>query len=183
MGFTSTKAIDYSGQLKVYQLVNQTSGLADFEADKPRGGKSVLAELMAGHDRSIDTAEALKITRNLPPHFAPGTPGRAYYSNLNYRLLGEIIEAISEKPMAINFRGAHLRAAWFAAHLSLRLDKVPPRRVTRHTLFEQRRGQCSPIPVLEYIRWRPGFYCFRMYDFPARLSSKGACLTRHSWNG
>ncbi|MBM3243114.1 beta-lactamase family protein [Candidatus Poribacteria bacterium] len=97
------KGTDYSRQLKVYQLVNQTSGLADFEADKPRRGKSVLDELTAGHDRSIDTAEALKITRTLSPHFAPGTPGRAYYSNLNYRLLGEIIEALTEKPMAVNF--------------------------------------------------------------------------------
>ena len=97
------KGSDYSRQLKVYQLVNQTSGLADFEADKPRGGKSVLDELMAGHDRAIDTAEAIEITRNLFPRFAPGTPCKAYYSNLNYRLLGEIIEAITEKPMAENF--------------------------------------------------------------------------------
>ncbi|MBN2436954.1 MAG: beta-lactamase family protein [Spirochaetes bacterium] len=97
------KGIDYSFQLKVYQLVNQTSGLADFETDKVRGGKSVLCELMAGLDRAIDTAEALRITRSLHPHFVPGTPGRAYYSNLNYRLLGEIIEAITEKPMSVNF--------------------------------------------------------------------------------
>jgi CubicO group peptidase (beta-lactamase class C family) len=97
------KGVDYSRQLKVFQLVNQTSGLADFEADKPRRGKSVLDELMAGHDRAIDTAEALRITRSLSPHFAPGTPGRAYYSNLNYRLLGEIIQAITGKPMAVNF--------------------------------------------------------------------------------
>jgi len=97
------KGTDYSHQLKVFQLVNQTSGLADFEVDKPRGGKSVLAELIAGEDRYIDTAEALRITRNLTPHFAPGTPGQAYYSNLNYRLLGEIIEAITQKSMAANF--------------------------------------------------------------------------------
>ena len=97
------KGTDYSRQLKVYQLVNQTSGLADFETDKPRGGKSVINELMTGHDRSIDTAEALRITRTLSAHFAPGTPGRAYYSNLNYRLLGEIIATVTEKPMAVNF--------------------------------------------------------------------------------
>jgi D-alanyl-D-alanine carboxypeptidase len=97
------KGTDYSRQLKVVQLLNQTSGLADFEADKQRGGKSVLDELKAGHDRGIDTAEALRITRSLSPHFAPGTPGRAYYSNLNYRLLGEIIEALTDKPMAVNF--------------------------------------------------------------------------------
>jgi CubicO group peptidase (beta-lactamase class C family) len=98
------KGIDYSHQIKVFQLVNQTSGLADFEVEKPRRGKSVLDELMAGHDCAIDTAEALRITHSLSPHFPPGTPGRAYYSNLNYRLLGEIIVAITEKPMAINFQ-------------------------------------------------------------------------------
>lgn len=97
------KGRDYSRELKVYQLVNQTSGLADFETEKVRGGKSVLAELKAGHDRAIDTAEALRITRGLPAHFPPGTPGRAHYSNFNYRLLGEIIESITQKPMAVNF--------------------------------------------------------------------------------
>lgn len=102
-GIHRYKGADYSRQLKVFQLVNQTSGLADFEMDKPRGGKSVFKALMAGHDRAIDTAEALTITRRLAPHFPPGTPGRAYYSNLNYRLLGEIIEALTGKPMAVNF--------------------------------------------------------------------------------
>jgi CubicO group peptidase (beta-lactamase class C family) len=97
------KGADYSHQLKVFQLVNQSSGLADFEADKPRGGKSLLDELKAGHDRYIDTAEALRITRRLSPHFPPGTPGRAYYSNFNYRLLGEIIETITHKSMTANF--------------------------------------------------------------------------------
>jgi len=102
-GIHNYKGADYSRQIKVFQLVNQTSGLADFETDKPRGGKSVLEELIAGHDRAIDTAEALTITRRLAPHFPPGTPGKAYYSNLNYRLLGEIIEALTGKPMAVNF--------------------------------------------------------------------------------
>jgi hypothetical protein len=78
------KGTDYSRQLKVFQLVNQTSGLADFEVEKPRRGKSVMDELIAGHDHPIDTAEALRITRGLSPHFAPGMPGRAYYSNLNF---------------------------------------------------------------------------------------------------
>jgi D-alanyl-D-alanine carboxypeptidase len=97
------KGTDYGIQLKVFQLVNQTSGLADFEADKPRGGKSVLDELKAGHDRAIDIAEALKITRSLSPQFSPGTPDRAYYSNLNYRLLGEIVQSLTQKSMAENF--------------------------------------------------------------------------------
>jgi CubicO group peptidase (beta-lactamase class C family) len=41
--------------------------------------------------------------RRLAPRFAPGTPGKTHYSNANYRLLGAIIEAVTEKPMAANF--------------------------------------------------------------------------------
>jgi CubicO group peptidase (beta-lactamase class C family) len=66
-------------------------------------GKSILDELKAGHDRSIDTAEAIEIIRKLSPHFPPGTRGKAYYSNTNYRLLGAIIEIVTGKSMAANF--------------------------------------------------------------------------------
>jgi CubicO group peptidase (beta-lactamase class C family) len=45
----------------------------------------------------------MEIVRNLSPHFAPGTRGKAYYSNANYRLLGAIIESVTEKSIAENF--------------------------------------------------------------------------------
>ena len=98
------KGEDYSRRIKVCELVNQSSGLADYESDKIRGGKSVIDGLKAGRDRAVSTAEAMEIIRNLPPHFAPGTPGRAYYSNANYRLLGAMIESVTGKPMEANFR-------------------------------------------------------------------------------
>ena len=94
---------DRSDRIRVVHLLNQTSGLADYEADKPRGGRSVLDELKSGHDRAIDLDEAMEIVRRLPPRFAPGTPGKAYYSNANYRLLGAIIESVTGKAMAANF--------------------------------------------------------------------------------
>jgi CubicO group peptidase (beta-lactamase class C family) len=97
------KGTDYSNQIKISNLISQTSGLADYETDKPRRGKSILDELKAGQDRAINSAEAMEIVRNLTPHFAPGTPGKAYYSNANYRLLGAIIECVTGKPMAANF--------------------------------------------------------------------------------
>ncbi len=102
-GIHTYKGEDYSSRIKVFELVNQSSGLADFEMDRPRGGKSVMDDLKAGHDRPIDLGEAIEITRRLLPHFPPGTPSRAYYSNLNYRLLGEIIESITEQSMSVNF--------------------------------------------------------------------------------
>jgi D-alanyl-D-alanine carboxypeptidase len=97
------KGIDYSDQIKVSELIAQTSGLPDHEKDKPKGGKSVMDELKAGEDRAIDTQEAIEIVRTLSPRFAPSKPSKAHYSNANYRLLGAIIESITEKPMAANF--------------------------------------------------------------------------------
>ena len=102
-GIHTYKGTDYSDRIKVVELVNQTSGLADYEADKPQGGKSVIEELKSGNDRYIDTAEAVEIIRKLSPHFPAGTRGKAYYSNANYRLLGAIIEIITGKSMAANF--------------------------------------------------------------------------------
>ena len=98
------KGTDYSDRISVFHLINQSSGLADHEAEKPRHGKSVIDELKSGHDRAIDTAEAMEIVRNLTPHFVPGARGKAYYSNANYRLLGAIIENVTRKPMATNFK-------------------------------------------------------------------------------
>lgn len=97
------KGTDYSHRILVSELVNQSSGLADYETDKPRGRKSVLDELKAGHDRAINTPEAMEIVRKLSPRFAPGTRGKAHYSNANYRLLGAIIETVTGKPTAANF--------------------------------------------------------------------------------
>ena len=94
---------DYSARIKLSELISHTSGLADYEADRPRGGKSILDELKAGLDRPVSTAEAIEITRKLVPRFPPGTPGRAYYSNTNYRLLGAVIEIVTGKSMATNF--------------------------------------------------------------------------------
>lgn len=99
------RGVDYSPQIKLYQLVAQTSGLPDYEIDKPKGGHSVLDDLKAGTDRAIDTAEALAITRTLTPRFAPGAGGdtKAHYSNGNYRLLGAIIEQVTGKSIPAVF--------------------------------------------------------------------------------
>jgi len=124
------KGTDYSDRIKVSELVNQSSGLADYEADKPWGGKSVLNELKAGHDRAIDTAEAIEIVRSLSPRFAPGTRSKAHYSNTNYRVLGAIIESVTEKPMAANFEERifaplGLRHTYLFDWTAPRSDEVP----------------------------------------------------------
>ena len=121
---------DYSERIKVAELVGQTSGLADYEGDKLRGGQSVVDELKAGHDRAISTPEAIEITRSLAPHFAPGTPGKVYYSNTNYRLLGALIETVTGQPMAANFAERicaplGLQRTYLFDWTTPRLDEVP----------------------------------------------------------
>jgi len=96
--------IDYSSRITISNLIAQTSGLPDHETDKLKGEISLLDDLKAGNDRYIDTTEAIQIVRKLSPKFPPGAGNKAYYSNANYRLLGAIIEAVTGKPMAENFR-------------------------------------------------------------------------------
>jgi len=97
------RGIDYSDRIKVSELVDQSSGLADHETEKPRDANSIIDDLKRGRDRAVDTAEAVEIVRRLSPHFPPGTPRRAHYSNLNYLLLGAIVESVTGRSMAANF--------------------------------------------------------------------------------
>lgn len=99
-GIHRCKGEDFSERIRVLQLLNQTSGLADHETGRPRGGRSVLDQLKAGQDRAVETEEVVEILRRLPARFAPGTPGKAHYSNANYRLLGAIVEKVTATSMA-----------------------------------------------------------------------------------
>jgi D-alanyl-D-alanine carboxypeptidase len=101
-GINVSDGRDRSAEIRVVDLLAQTSGVADYEMGRPRGARSVMDRLKAGEDWSITTEEAVEIVRQLPARFAPATPGKAHYSNLNYRLLGEIIEAITGRSMSAN---------------------------------------------------------------------------------
>lgn len=97
----------------------------------------------------------MEIVRRLPPRFPPGIPGRAYYSNANYRLLGAIIESVTGKAMAANFE----ERIFAPLGLQLMLSKW-------YTLFTQNemivkrffalpggpvRGPCPPIRILPAV--------------------------------
>lgn len=97
---------DYSRQIKVYQLVGQTSGLADYFEDRPKGGRSLLDNLKDGQDPEYDVHKVIETVRTLTPHFVPGTNGdsRAHYSDTNFQLLGAIIAAVTGQPVETAFR-------------------------------------------------------------------------------
>jgi len=94
---------DYGSTITIGQLLSQTSGLADYFEDKPKGGRSLLDDLKEGRDRLLAIEDIVSIVRGLPPKFAPGT-GKAAYSDTNYALLGAIIVAVTGKPIAANLK-------------------------------------------------------------------------------
>jgi D-alanyl-D-alanine carboxypeptidase len=89
---------DYSQEITIRQLLSNTSGIADYYIEKPKGGKSVFELLLENPARTWRMDETIEIARDkLEPHFRPGTG--AFYSDTNFDLLGKIIEAITGQPL------------------------------------------------------------------------------------
>lgn len=67
------KGRDHSPDLKIYQLLSQTSGLPDYFEDKPPGGRSLYQDIKAGvPDRAYTLKDVLDRVRTLTPKFQPG---------------------------------------------------------------------------------------------------------------
>ena len=86
------KGTDYSYALTLSDLLFQTSGLPDYFTE---GG---IEKRASKEDFAISTVEIIEITKNLKPHFAPSGK-KAYYSDLNFQLLGEVIEKVAKMPL------------------------------------------------------------------------------------
>lgn len=93
---------DYSNSITIRQLLAHSSGLPDYFQHKNPKGISLESEIFSGSDRAWSTEEAIQISKTFQPYFAPGSPGKAHYSNTNYQLLGLILERISGKSFAAN---------------------------------------------------------------------------------
>lgn len=89
--------LDYSKQLKVYQLVHQTSGLADYYED------GLVDDFKHNRDHAYNLTDVLTMVRGMTPNAAPDS-GKSYYSDTNYQLLGAIIESVTECPLAQVFQ-------------------------------------------------------------------------------
>lgn len=93
---------DHSREISVRQLLSHTSGLPDYFQDKPRGGESLETQVTRGIDQSWSFEEAIARSKKLEPHFAPGTKGKAHYSDTNFQLLGKIIEVVTGQSYEAN---------------------------------------------------------------------------------
>lgn len=92
-GLHTYKGVDYSHKLTLSDLLFQISGLPDYLTE---GG---IERRAIEEDFAISTAELIEITKTLKPHFVPRSTNRAFYSDINFRLLGEIIEKVAQMPL------------------------------------------------------------------------------------
>lgn len=85
------KGIDYSYELTIEHLISQTSGLPDFYLE---GAGSIFSRVKR-QDFSYTFEDELNWIKSMKPHFVPGTKTKAYYTDVNFDLLGKIIEVVS----------------------------------------------------------------------------------------
>jgi D-alanyl-D-alanine carboxypeptidase len=84
------KGKDYSSEIQIRHLLNQTTGLPD-------DFYPLFDKLLADHDLDIGPREAVEWAKdNLTPQGVPGK--KAYYTDTNYHLLGLIAENIYREP-------------------------------------------------------------------------------------
>lgn len=91
---------EYTRELTVRHLLAHSSGLPDYFQGKDAGGGSLEATILGGKDRAWTYEEAIGMSKSMSPLFAPGTKGKAHYSDTNYQLLGKIIEVVTERTYA-----------------------------------------------------------------------------------
>ena len=90
-GIHTFKGIDYSSDMTVADLLFQTSGLPDIYLD----GSDPYFKRVIREDFSFSFDELLQKAKEMPPVFPPRTPHKAYYTDVNFDLLGCIIKLIT----------------------------------------------------------------------------------------
>lgn len=100
-GLHKNNEVDYSYNLTISNLLFQTSGLPDYFEE---GKSSIKRFFKTEEDIYLDFNQKIEMVKKLKPHFAPGTSNRAYYSDINFDMLGEIIESILGLPLEEAYR-------------------------------------------------------------------------------
>lgn len=82
------KGEEYSSKLTIGHLLFQTSGLPDISEES----KNNLRAQVITEDMHINFDKIITLTKELKPHFTPDTMNRAHYADINFDMLGVIIE-------------------------------------------------------------------------------------------
>jgi CubicO group peptidase (beta-lactamase class C family) len=99
-GLHTYKGKEYSFKLTVSDLLFQTSGLPDvYEEGKDSAKSSAINE-----DFRYTFNEIVEMVKHLNPHFKPRTIKKAHYADINFDMLGEILERIFNWPLSKIYR-------------------------------------------------------------------------------
>lgn len=82
---------DYSKDITIYDLICHSSGLPDIFEEK----KNSVKENAITKDIGLALQDKIDLTKQLKPHFKPNSKNKAYYSDINFDLLGMIIEKVT----------------------------------------------------------------------------------------
>ncbi len=93
------KREDFTSLLSIRHLMSHTSGLPCYLIDKRHDGKKNMDLILSGNDQAWPIKKVIAEVKKMKPKFKPGTPGKAAYSETNFRLLGKILEVISQKSL------------------------------------------------------------------------------------
>ncbi|GAB3058026.1 hypothetical protein GCM10027286_22110 [Virgibacillus ainsalahensis] len=89
------KGREYSNSLTLSNLLFHTSGLRDvIEEGSNKSKKRAIYK-----DVQTDFNEAIIKTKEIKPHFAPDTGKRAHYANINFEILGKIVEIVTNSTL------------------------------------------------------------------------------------
>ena len=94
------KGREYSSKLTLSNLLFHTSGLRDVIEEG--SNKSKIRAL--NKDVQTDFNETIIKTKGIKPHLAPDMGKRAHYANINFEILGEIVEIVTNSTLEEVFR-------------------------------------------------------------------------------
>lgn len=90
------KGVDYKDQITIRQLLNHTSGIADYFESKTNAGSNFVDQIMNTPDKIWSPSDLVDFTRDNQK--ANSAPGKFLYSDTGYVLLGLIIEKVVKRP-------------------------------------------------------------------------------------
>ncbi|WP_202623864.1 serine hydrolase domain-containing protein [Sporotomaculum syntrophicum] len=90
------KGKEYSFALTISDLLFQVSGLPDVYEEGNNNAKN----RVINEDFYLTFNESVEFAKKLNPHFAPHTMKRAHYADINFDMLGEILEKVMGLPLS-----------------------------------------------------------------------------------
>lgn len=95
---------EYSFDLTLSDLLFQTSGLPDSFEDGSNNKDNATMSAIINEDVYLSFDDALAETKALTPQFIPNASSKAYYANINFDILGEIIEMVTNMSLDKAFK-------------------------------------------------------------------------------